>query len=215
MAFAGRTGVTVYLDALAMDPARLDVDGHERQADAFTGNLAERVLAVLFNEELGAVLQVKRADREAVLAELRAAGLSAGMHVIGHLNREGEIRVIVDGKPVLAKKRTELHRAWSSVTHHIQRLRDNPACADQEYDRILDEGDPGLNAKLTFDPAEDVAAPYVARGERPMVAILREEGVNGQQEMAAAFDRAGFMAIDVHMSDIIAGRVTLADFKGF
>jgi phosphoribosylformylglycinamidine synthase len=215
MAFAGRAGVTVYLDALAMDPARLDVEGHERQADAFAGNLAERVLAVLFNEELGAVLQVKRSEREAVLAELRGAGLSAEMHIIGHLNRDGEIRVIVDGKPVLAKKRAELHRAWSSVTHHIQRMRDNPLCADQEYDRILDEGDPGLNAKLAFDPGEDIAAPYIARGERPMIAILREEGVNGQQEMAAAFDRAGFMAIDVHMSDIIAGRVTLADFKGF
>ncbi len=215
MAFAGRAGVTVYLDALALDARQLDVEGHERQTDMLAGNLAERILAVLFNEELGAVLQVKRAGREAVMAVLREAGLARDAHVIGHPNAEGEIRIIVNAKPVFARKRSELNRAWSSVTHHIQRLRDNPLCADQEYDRLLDEGDPGLNAHLTFDPAEDIAAPYVGRGARPMVAILREQGVNGQMEMAGAFDRAGFMAVDVHMSDVIAGRVTLADFKGF
>jgi phosphoribosylformylglycinamidine synthase len=97
----------------------------------------------------------------------------------------------------------------------MQRLRDNPACADQEYDRILDESDPGITAALTFDPAEDLSAPYIATGARPRIAVLREQGVNGQVEMAAAFDRAGFEAIDVHMSDIIAGRRRLADFKAF
>jgi len=121
----------------------------------------------------------------------------------------------VNGKPILAEKRSALHRAWSSVTHHIQRLRDNPVAADQEYDRLLDESDPGLNARLAFDPVEDIAAPFIATGVRPKVAILREQGVNGQMEMAASLDRAGFGAIDVHMTDIIAGRVTLADFKGF
>ncbi len=97
----------------------------------------------------------------------------------------------------------------------MQRMRDNPACADQEYDRLLDEGDPGMSATLTFDPVKDIAAPYIATGVRPKVAILREQGVNGQVEMAGAFDRAGFAAVDVHMSDIIAGRASLADFKGF
>src|SRR6185503_15487545 len=131
-----------------------------------------------------------------------------------HPNGEDQLRIIVNGKPVLAEARTALHRAWSEVTHHIQRLRDNPLCADQEYDRILDAGDPGLNAKLTFKPEEDIAAPYVAKGARPRVAILREQGVNSQNEMAASFDRAGFASVDVHMSDIIAGRARLADFKG-
>ena len=215
MAFAGRAGVSIYLDNLAIDPKQLDVDGHERQTDVLAGNVADRVLAVLFNEELGAVLQVRKDDRAAVMGALREAGLSRESHVIGHPNAEGQLRILLNGKPVLAQKRVDLHRAWSSVTHAIQRLRDNPACADQEYDRILDEGDPGLSAKLTFDPAEDIAAPFVARGARPRIAILREQGVNGQMEMAAAFDRAGFAAFDVHMSDIIAGRVALADFKGF
>ncbi|HQZ46413.1 MAG TPA: phosphoribosylformylglycinamidine synthase [Usitatibacteraceae bacterium] len=215
MAFAGRAGVTVYLDNLALDPMQLDVDGHERQTDVLAGSLAERILAVLFNEELGAVLQIRRQDRDAVMQALREAGLSRESHVIGHPNAEAQVRVIVNGKPVLAEKRVDLHRAWSSVTHGIQRLRDNPACADQEFERIGDEGDPGLAAKLSFDPAEDIAAPFIATGARPRIAILREQGVNGQMEMAAAFDRAGFAAFDVHMSDILAGRVKLSDFKGF
>jgi phosphoribosylformylglycinamidine synthase len=135
--------------------------------------------------------------------------------VIGHPNGQGEVRLVVNGRAVFAEKRAQLHRAWSSVTHHIQRLRDNPACADAEYDRLLDEGDPGLYARLTFDPAQDVAAPFVASGARPKVAVLREQGVNGQVEMAAAFERAGFAPFDVHMSDIISGRVSLSGFKGF
>jgi phosphoribosylformylglycinamidine synthase len=215
MAFAGRAGVTVYLDNLAFDPKQLDVDGHERQTDVLAGNLAGRILAALFNEELGAVLQVRREERAAVMQALREAGLSRESHVIGHPNADAQVRVIVNGKPVLAESRVDLHRAWSSVTHAIQRLRDNPACADEEYERILDVSDPGLHAKLTFEPGEDIAAPFIARGARPRIAILREQGVNGQMEMAAAFDRAGFAASDVHMSDIIAGRVTLSDFKGF
>jgi phosphoribosylformylglycinamidine synthase len=215
MAFASRGGVTVYLDNLAFDPRSLDVDGHERQTDVLAGNLDERVAATLFNEELGAVLQIRKGDRARVMERLRDAGLSAESHVIGHPNAEGQVRVIVNARPVLAEKRIDLHRAWSQVTHHIQRLRDNPACADQEYDRLLDAGDPGLNASLTFDPAQDIAAPFIARGARPRVAVLREQGVNGQVEMAGAFDRAGFAAVDVHMSDIIAGRVKLSDFKAF
>jgi phosphoribosylformylglycinamidine synthase len=214
MAFAGRAGVTVYLDNLVVDPRRLDVDGHERQSDGLAGDLAGRILAVMFNEELGAVLQVRKGERDAVMARLREAGLSRESHVIGHLNRDAQVRLVLNGKAVLAEKRVDLHRAWSGVTHHIQRLRDNPACADQEYARILDEADPGLHAHLTFDMKEDVAAPFIGTGARPRVAVLREQGVNGQQEMAGAFTRAGFDAYDVHMSDVIAGRVRLADFKG-
>ncbi|HET9652152.1 MAG TPA: phosphoribosylformylglycinamidine synthase subunit PurQ, partial [Usitatibacter sp.] len=215
MAFAARAGTTVYLDNLAFDEKQLDVDGHERQTDVLAGNLRERVLAALFNEELGAVLQVRRGDRDAVMQRLRAAGLSRESHVIGHPNAEGEVRFVLNGKAIFAAKRSALHRAWSRVTHEIQRLRDNPVCADQEYDRLLDERDPGMSAKLTFDPAEDIAAPFIGRGARPKVAILREQGVNGQMEMAAAFDRAGFAAIDVHMSDILTGRISLAGFTGF
>jgi phosphoribosylformylglycinamidine synthase len=215
MAFAGRAGVTIYLDNLAFDPIQLDVDGHERQTDILAGNLDDRILGALFNEELGAVIQIRKQDRDAVMGELRGLGLSRESHVIGHPNNEGQVRLIVNGKPVLAEKRPALHRAWSEVTHHIQRMRDNPVCADQEYERILDEADPGLGATLTFDPKQDIAAPFIAKGLRPKVAVLREQGVNGQQEMAGAFDRAGFAAFDVHMSDIIAGRVKLSDFKGF
>ena len=107
-----------------------------------------------------------------------------------------------------------LQRHWSETSYRIQRLRDNADCADQEFDAILEEDNPGLSAKLSFDVEQDIAAPYIKRGVRPQVAILREQGVNGQVEMAAAFDRAGFAAIDVHMSDILAGRVDLAEFKG-
>jgi len=123
--------------------------------------------------------------------------------------------VCANGVEVFRDSRVNLHRAWSETTHRMQVLRDNPDCARQEYERLLEPGDPGILPKLTFDPAQDIAAPYIASGVRPRIAILREQGVNGQIEMAAAFDRAGFAAFDVHMSDIIAGRVSLADFKGF
>ena len=214
MAFAARCGITLYLDNLVMDERHLDVDGHERRPDAMAGAVHERMLAALFNEELGAVLQVKRGERDAVMAVLREAGLSRESQVVGHPNAEGEVRLVLDGKARFAAKRSALHRAWSEVTHHIQRLRDNPLCADQEYERLLDEADPGMSARLTFDPQEDIAAPFIAKGARPKVAVLREQGVNGQQEMAAAFDRAGFEAHDVHMSDILSGRARLAEFKG-
>jgi phosphoribosylformylglycinamidine synthase len=193
----------------------LDVDGNEREMTELKGRIEERTLAALFNEELGCVLQVLKAERGAVMQVLRDAGLSRHSQVIGHLNGEGEVRLVLNGRPVFAERRASLHREWASVTHHIQRLRDNPACADQEYDRLLDEGDPGLSATLTFDMGEDIAAPFIATGVRPRVAVLREQGVNGQVEMAASFDRAGFDAVDVHMSDILAGRVSLKDFKAF
>jgi phosphoribosylformylglycinamidine synthase len=178
------------------------------------GALGEDVLAALFNEELGAVLQVKTSDYDAVKDAFSQAGLGAEFHRVGTLNRAGRLIVTAKGKGIYSESGIALQRAWSETTYHLQRLRDNPQCAQQEYDRILDAADPGLHAKLSFDPAQDIAAPYIGRGARPRMAILREQGVNGQIEMAAAFDRAGFETHDVHMSDIIAGRMSLSGFKG-
>lgn len=175
----------------------------------------EPAAALLFNEELGAVVQVRRSERERVWSALEAAGLARHAALIGTVVTGERLGVVVNGRTVLDEARVDLHRAWSETTYRMQQLRDNPECAQQEYDRLLDAGDPGIAPVLTFDPDEDVAAPYISRGARPRVAILREQGVNGQIEMAAAFDRAGFTAVDVHMSDIIAGRASLADFKGF
>jgi phosphoribosylformylglycinamidine synthase len=115
---------------------------------------------------------------------------------------------------VFAGQRRLLQRQWAETSYQIQRLRDNVECAEQEFDVILEEDNPGLSTKLSFDVNQDIAAPYIKKGIRPQVAVLREQGVNGQVEMAAAFDRAGFNAIDVHMSDILAGRVDLNEFKG-
>jgi phosphoribosylformylglycinamidine synthase len=213
MAFAGRTGVTLNLDLLSYDALALDVDGNERRPELMQGRDLDRALRALFAEELGAVVQVRAADRDRVLVALRGAGLPA--QVIGAPNARDEIRLVRNAKPVYAESRAALQRAWSETTFHMQRLRDNPDCAQEEFDRLLDAADPGLHAALTYAPDEDIAAPFIARGARPRIAILREQGVNGQVEMAAAFDRAGFEAHDVHMSDIIAGRVSLAAFKGF
>ena len=171
-------------------------------------------LAILFNEELGALLQVRRTTASVVLETLAAAGLGAVSHVIGGVNGDGRLTIAAGGREIFSATRIELHRAWSETTYRMQHLRDNPLCAQQEYDRILDAGDPGVSPHLTFNPDGDGAAPFV-NVARPRIAILREQGVNGQVEMAAAFDRAGFETRDVHMSDIIAGRVRLADFTGY
>ncbi len=171
-------------------------------------------LAELFNEELGAVLQVRAADLPLVRGAFAEAGLQAEFVEIGKPVAGDIISIECNGAEIFRASRTELHRAWSATTFQLQSLRDHPACAREEYDRILDAADPGITPLLKFDPAADVAAPLIG-GARPRVAILREQGVNGQIEMAAAFDRAGFEARDVHMSDVIAGRVRLTDFKGF
>jgi phosphoribosylformylglycinamidine synthase len=188
MAFATRCGLDVIL--------RADAPAH----------------VVLFAEELGAVVQVAAADIDALSRDAHAAQLTA--IVVGRPTSSGRIVVRRDDRIVLDEPREDLHRAWSSTTHAMQRLRDNPGCADQEHARIRDIEDPGLVPRLTFDPADDPAAPYVARGARPRVAILREQGVNGQVEMAAAFTRAGFDAFDVHMSDLTHGRHALPGFDG-
>ena len=217
MAFASHCGVSLDMDGLCYDALTNDVDGAKMKPELLSGRAFELMMRALFNEELGAVVQIRRTDRALVMNQLRAAGLGACSHFIGAPNTSDELRVIRNAKAVFNEKRVELHRAWSETTFRMQALRDNPVCAQQEYDRILDVSDAGLSVSLSFDPAQDIAAPYIARvgaTSRPKVAILREQGVNGHVEMAAAFDRAGFAAVDVHMSDILSGRVSLAGFKG-
>jgi phosphoribosylformylglycinamidine synthase len=210
MAFAGHCGVTLSLDALAFDAAADDVDAFKRNAgEQLAGRAKDLALAALFNEELGAVLQIRAADRTRVMDVLRAAGLGEHAHVIGQLNARDEVRITRNNRAVFHAKRDHLQRTWSETTWRMQALRDNPECAREEYDRIIEPQDPGLSVHLTFTPSA------VATGARPRVAILREQGVNGQVEMAAAFDRAGFEAVDVHMTDLIAGRTALEDYKGF
>ena len=191
MMFAGGCGVTVLLD-----------------------DLGEELLPALFAEELGAVLQVRATDRATVLMTLAAAGLGECSHVIGAPNATDQLRLRFAGEIVFAASRSELRRLWSETSYRLQALRDHPECAREAFDAACDPADPGLNVKLSFDPAEDVAAPFIIGGAQPRIAILREQGVNGQVEMAAAFDWAGFAAVDVHMSDILAGRMALGDFHG-
>ena len=215
MAFAGHTGVTINLDTVSVDSATLDHDGSEIKSEQTRGRFNDRVLAGLFNEELGAVMQVLREERDAIVTRLKEFGLGECTFVVGELNPRDEIRFVRNAKPVFALPRTELLRVWGETSYRMQELRDNPEAAQQEFDTLAQADDPGISPLLTFDLAADVAAPFIATGARPKIAILREQGVNGQIEMAAAFDRAGFAAYDVHMSDILAGRVSLQDFKGF
>jgi phosphoribosylformylglycinamidine synthase len=175
----------------------------------------DSVLAALFSEELGALVQVRASDREAFSALLARHGIGGIAHRIGMPNRKLRLCLVLDGETLLKRGWRELMAAWSETSHAMQRLRDNPATADAEHAWRCDDCDPGITPKLTFDPADDIAAPYIATGVRPRVAILREQGVNGQDEMAAAFTRAGFDAVDVHMSDLAANRRRLADFNGF
>jgi phosphoribosylformylglycinamidine synthase len=214
MAFAGHTGLTVNLDQLCFDPHSCDIDGSELQPEQLSGRFLEHLLMVLFNEELGAVIQIQTGRRQEVLQVLAEAGLRDVSFIIGQLNKTDEVRLMRNNKPVLAEKRVDLQRAWSETTYQMQKLRDNPDCARQEYDRILNAADPGLQIELCFDANDDIAAPYIQAGARPRIAILREQGVNGHVEMAAAFDRAGFSAIDVHMHDILSGQLSLKDFMG-
>ena len=192
MAFAGHCGLEIQLEGWA-----------------------EAALRALFNEELGAVVQVAQANREAFEALLVKHGLAGMSYRIGHPKEKLGIKLFHGGEKQFAWKWTELFAAWNETSHHMQRLRDNPLSADAELEWRLDDADPGISPKLSFDPADDVAAPAIAKGSRPRVAILREQGVNGQVEMAAAFERAGFDAVDVHMSDLASGRIKLADFRGF
>ncbi|MFI3156536.1 MAG: phosphoribosylformylglycinamidine synthase [Methylococcaceae bacterium] len=199
MMFAGRLGVTLTLDSLGDD-----------------------VLAALFNEELGAVLQVRQSDCKEVVELLKQSGLIDCTYIIGKVIDDcmdetaadvQQLSIRYSGEVIYSATRSKMQSIWSELSYKMQALRDNPECAQQQFERIADDKDPGLNVALTFDVSDDVTAPFKG-AVRPKVAILREQGVNGHVEMAAAFDRAGFTSIDVHMSDIIHGRVSLAEFTG-
>ncbi len=198
MAFAGHCGLNIQLDSMLAN----------QDSDA---------VSVLFNEEVGGVIQIRCDDLDDVEKAFEEAGLSECLHELGKIHEDDQITINNNGFPVFSATRESLQQAWSETSYHMQRLRDNPECAQQEFDAISRK-DKGLSASLSFDINEDVAASYkqisIQTGRRPKIAVLREQGVNGQIEMAAAFDRAGFNAIDVHMSDIISGDVKLDDFKG-
>jgi phosphoribosylformylglycinamidine synthase len=188
MAFAGHTGVSVDIGALDKD-----------------------AMAVLFNEELGGVIQVKADQAQEVLEQFASANINA--HAIGTVNRADTIDISSNGDLLFSKPRDELQEHWSRTSYQIAARRDNADCVKQEFDRISSP-DAGLSAKLSYDPSEDICAPYIQKGAKPKMAILREQGVNSHLEMAAAFDRAGFSAVDVHMSDLLAERQSLQDFTG-
>jgi phosphoribosylformylglycinamidine synthase len=171
-------------------------------------------IAACFAEEPGAVIQVPAARSGEALEILARCGLSGAARAVGAPVAAQQLTVRCGGEVLLSASMTALRRRWSAVSFRMQELRDNPECAREEYERLLDEADPGLHARLSFDPAEDITAPYVSRGRRPAVAVLREQGVNSQTEMGAVFTRAGFDAFDVHMTDILAGRVSLDRFQG-
>ena len=190
MAFAGHCGLDIDISAIKAEP-----------------------LAVLFNEEPGFVMQVADEHWQVVQGIFADHGLQHAMTELGCPQQAQTIRIIDGSRELIVAERASLQQTWSETSYRIQRLRDNSECADQEFAKIAGD-DPGIRPKLTFDSNEDIAAPYINSGARPKMAILREQGVNGQTEMAAAFDRAGFATVDVHMSDILAGRVDLADFRG-
>lgn len=189
MAFAGRTGIDITLDSFNHD-----------------------VIPVLFNEELGAVIQVRKQDIELIKKIFQDTGLSEHIHVLGVLNNDQKLRISYNDETVLSEDIFALHRLWSETSFQMQSLRDNPQCAREEFNNLLDADDPGLSLHATF--AINQIAPRIHKKARPPMAILREQGVNGQVEMAAAFDRAGFDCVDVHMSDIINGEISLKIFRG-
>ena len=214
MAFAGRVGVSVNLDMLTIDPNVSDWGDYKIRPEQVSVQRDEITLQALFAEEAGAVIQVPAGQRDTVLQQLRAAGLSAHSHVLGGLNTQDEIQFYRDGKCIYQKPRVELAQHWSEVSRRIMERRDNPACAQAEFDVWKNADDPGFAPVVYFDPQEDIAAPFIATGKRPKIAILREQGCNSQVEMAWAFDKAGFEAWDVHMTDLLSGRIRLEDVQG-
>ncbi|MDU2244486.1 MAG: phosphoribosylformylglycinamidine synthase, partial [Haemophilus parainfluenzae] len=190
MAFAGNCGMDVDISALG-----------------------DNNLAVLFNEELGAVIQVSESELSTVREVLKAHDLLGLTYELGSVSLEDRFEITRGSKKLLSEKRSELRGIWAELTHQMQRLRDNPECADQEFEAKKATDNKGLSAHLTYDVNEDIAAPYISKGVKPKVAVLREQGVNSHVEMAAAFDRAGFAAIDVHMSDLMTGRYNLNEFN--
>ena len=219
MAFAGQLGVSLNIDLLVTEgdgiqDSRADHGDSKNWAAQVSTRRHELTLAALFNEELGAVIQVPTAVRNEVMQTLRAHGLSKHSHMIGKPNDRGVVEVWRDTKVVFSAPLHTLHQAWDEVSWRIARLRDHPACADAEHEAAGRPGDPGLHLALAFDPADDVAAPFIG-GARPKIAILREQGVNSHLEMSYAMALAGFDTHDVHMSDLQSGRARLDQFQGF
>jgi len=230
MAFAGRVGLDINIYSLLENV--ILTNSKNGETTEFTANgLKKFAIPTLFNEELGAVIQIHERDLESVRSLFIKNNFAnsninnihfidkEGLHIIGSINQSDDIsincvfeehNINVD---LFKQSRRNLQRAWQETSHAIQRLRDNPACADSEFALIGDNERSALFVDVKFDVKEDIAAPFVNSGAKPKIAILREQGVNGQIEMAAAFTRAGFDAYDVHMSDLMAGRVHLADFK--
>ena len=217
MAFAGHCGVTIESDELCLDRFRVEIEQEGMDEDAEIifehETYSARAYGVLFTEELGVLMQVRRADTAEVMKAFIDAGLRSEFHVIGSINSTDRIQVVRNEALILDFSRAELLCIWSETSYQIQRLRDNPACAESEFAQLQNTADSGLFAKPSFDLNHNISAPFIAQA-RPRIAILREQGVNGEVEMAAAFDRAGFEAVDVHMSDIISGRVALSAFRG-
>jgi phosphoribosylformylglycinamidine synthase len=226
MAFAGHVGVALNVDMLVTEgdgihDSRMDTGDAKNWAGQVSARREELTLKALFNEELGVVLQVRTSERNEVMQTLREHGLSICSHFVGKTRPlsspiaagKGELQVWRDAKSVFSAKLEDLHQVWDSVSWQICQRRDNPACADAEHAAAGAPADPGLHVHLTFDPAQDVAAPFLNLS-RPKVAVLREQGVNSHVEMAYAFTEAGFEAHDVHMTDLQSGRARLEDFKG-
>ena len=194
MMFASHVGVEIVADALVSKDRTLN--------------------QALFNEELGAVIQVARGRAAEVERDFEAAGMGWSLKYLGNLTQDDHLNIYLEGKCVLSEDRVDLQKAWNEVSWQIARMRDNPECADSEYELISDKHNGGLVLTMGFDPEENLAAPFINTGVRPKVAILREQGVNSQNEMASAFLQAGFDAVDVHMTDLLEGRAKLADFVG-
>ncbi|GAA6141076.1 phosphoribosylformylglycinamidine synthase [Hydrogenophaga sp. 5NK40-0174] len=226
MAFAGQVGVALNVDMLVTEgdgisDSRMDAGDAKNWASQVSARREELTLKALFSEELGVVLQVPTAVRNEVMQTLREHGLSKHSHFVGKTRPasssmdagKGQLQVWRDTKAVFSASLTDLQQVWDSVSWKINQQRDNPACADSEHAAAGDATDPGMHVALSFDPREDVAAPFLNLA-RPKVAILREQGVNSHVEMAYAFDKAGFESVDVHMTDLQSGRANLDQFKG-
>jgi phosphoribosylformylglycinamidine synthase len=219
MAFAGHLGVSLNVDLLVTEgdgigDSRAEYGDSKNWASQVSARRAELTLRALFNEELGAVIQVRRESRDEVMATLRTWGLSKHSHIVGQTLERGVVEVWRDTKCVFSADLRDLHQAWDETSWRIARLRDRPGCADDEHAAAGRADDPGLQLHLSFDPADDVAAPFIATGARPKVAILREQGVNSHLEMSYAMALAGFDTFDVHMSDLQAGRARLDMYRG-
>ena len=227
MAFAGHVGVALNVDMLitegdGISDSRMDSGEGKNWGKQVSGRREDLTLRALFNEELGAVLQIRTEDRAEVLQVLREHGLIQCSHVVGKTRPasspvdagKGELQVWRDANKVFGATLSDLHQVWDAVSWKITQQRDNPVCADSEHAAAGEPTDPGMHVHLTFDPKENVAAPFINVAAKPRVAVLREQGVNSHVEMAYAFTEAGFDAVDVHMSDLQSGRAQLKDFAG-